>query len=130
MQKISQNSKILKNDGHFWNPHPQISLKQFSNIWEHVVYFFLLCRGVQKWLRIFAKQILKKKMVSFFYILQLPHNVISNSEKLTHPTVQYMRVGWFLKSQNGHSSCCAKLLDHEHHGTNLPSPWGQGKGMA
>ena len=25
---------------------------------------------------------------SFFDILQLPHTVISNSEKLTHPTVQ------------------------------------------
>ena len=32
-----------------------------------------------------------KKMVSkvFFYILQLPHTVISNSEKFTHPNVQY-----------------------------------------
>ena len=29
-------------------------------------------------------------MVSlFFYILQLPHTVISKSEKLTHPSVQY-----------------------------------------
>ena len=28
------------------------------------------------------------KLVSlFFYILQLPHTVISNSEKLTHPSV-------------------------------------------
>ena len=31
----------------------------------------------------------KLKMVSFFVdILQLPHTVISNSEKLTHPIVQ------------------------------------------
>ena len=36
----------------------------------------------------------KKKIVSlvFFDILQLPHNVISNSEKLTHPTVEYMLI--------------------------------------
>ena len=26
----------------------------------------------------------------FFDILQLPHSVISNSEKLTHPTVQHL----------------------------------------
>ena len=25
----------------------------------------------------------------FYYILQLPHTVILNSEKLTHPTVHY-----------------------------------------
>ena len=30
----------------------------------------------------------KKIKNSFFYILQLPHAVISNSEKLTHPIVQ------------------------------------------
>ena len=32
-------------------------------------------------------------MVSFVFvvdILQLPHTVISNSEKLTHPTMQYL----------------------------------------
>ena len=40
MQKIPKNSKILKNDGHFRIPHPQISLKQFSNIFKNVVYFF------------------------------------------------------------------------------------------
>ena len=40
MQKIPKNSKILKNDGYFRIPHPQISLKQFSNICENVVYFF------------------------------------------------------------------------------------------
>ena len=48
MQKIHKNSKILKNDGHFRIPHPQISLKQFLNICENVVKFFLLCRGVEK----------------------------------------------------------------------------------
>ena len=42
MQKIPENSKILKYDGHFRIPHPQISLKQFSNIWENVV------EGVEK----------------------------------------------------------------------------------
>ena len=35
----------------------------------------------------------KKKIINgqfiFFYILQLPHTVISNSEKLTHPKKQY-----------------------------------------
>ena len=40
MQKIPKNREILKNDGHFQIPHPQISLKQFSNICENVVYFF------------------------------------------------------------------------------------------
>ena len=38
MQQIPKNSKILKNDGRFWIPHPQISLKQFSNFCENVVY--------------------------------------------------------------------------------------------
>ena len=40
MQKIPKNSKILKNGCHFQIPHPQISLKQFSHIFENVVYFF------------------------------------------------------------------------------------------
>ena len=39
MQKIPKNSKLLKNDGHFQIPHPQISLKQFSNICKNVVIF-------------------------------------------------------------------------------------------
>ena len=71
MLKSFKNSKILKNDGHFQIPHPQISLKQFSNICENVVYFFLLCRGLEKWLRIFAKQKIKKKfkMVSLVFLL-------------------------------------------------------------
>ena len=75
MQKIPKNSKILKNDGHFRIPHPQISLKQFLNICENVVYFynFFILNG----------------QFIFFYILQLPHTVISNSEKLTHPSVQW-----------------------------------------
>ena len=38
MQKSTKNSEILKNDGHFRIPHPQISLKQYSNICENVVY--------------------------------------------------------------------------------------------
>ena len=40
----------------------------------------------------FLKTEIKKKIkngqFSFFDILQLPHTVISNSEKFTHPTVQ------------------------------------------
>ena len=31
---------------------------------------------------------IKNGQFSFFDILKLPHTVISNSEKLTHPTVQ------------------------------------------
>ena len=45
MQKIPKNSKILRNDGHFQIPHPQISLKQFLNICENVVYFFYYVGG-------------------------------------------------------------------------------------
>ena len=78
----------MKNDGHFGIPHPQISLKQFSNICKNVVYFFYYVGGWEND-RDFRKKKFKKKlkMVSFFVILQLPHTVISNSEKLTHPTV-------------------------------------------
>ena len=47
MQKIPKNSKILKNDGYFQIPHPQISLKQFSNICKNVVYFFTMQGGEQ-----------------------------------------------------------------------------------
>ena len=46
--KIPKNSKILKNYVHFGISHLQINLKQFSNICENVVYYFLLCRGVEK----------------------------------------------------------------------------------
>ena len=46
MQKQQYN---FENDGHFRIPHHKISLKQFSNICENVVYFFLLGRGVEKW---------------------------------------------------------------------------------
>ena len=35
----------------------------------------------------FRKKKKKKWSLEFFYILQLPHTVISNSEKLTHPSV-------------------------------------------
>ena len=46
MQKIPKNSKILKNYAHFRIPaHPQISLKQFLNIWENVAYFFYYVEG-------------------------------------------------------------------------------------
>ena len=91
MQKIPKNSKILKNDGHFRIPHPQISLTQFSNICENVGYFFYFVggwkndKGFSQNIKFFKK--IKNGQFSFFYILQLPHTVISNSEKLTHPTV-------------------------------------------
>ena len=45
MQKIPKNSKILKNDSHFQIPRPQISLKQYSNICENLVYFFYYVGG-------------------------------------------------------------------------------------
>ena len=47
MQKVPKKSKIFKNEGHFRIPYDKISLKQFSNICENVVYF-LLCMGVEK----------------------------------------------------------------------------------
>ena len=47
MQKIPQNNKILKNDGHFRIPHRKISLKQFSNICKNVVVFFTMFGGGQ-----------------------------------------------------------------------------------
>ena len=56
MQKIPKNSKILKNDDHFRIPHPQISLKQFTNICENVVYFFTMQDGGK------MKDFRKKKM--------------------------------------------------------------------
>ena len=73
MQKIPKNSEILKNDGHFRIPHPQISLKQFSNFCKNVVYFFYYVGGWRKkLLRIFAKQKNLKKIkigqFSFFDI--------------------------------------------------------------
>ena len=45
MQKIPKNSKNFKNDSHFRIPHPQISLKLFSNSWENVVNFFYYVGG-------------------------------------------------------------------------------------
>ena len=38
MQKCNENHKNLKNDGHVRIPHPQISLKQYVNICEYLVY--------------------------------------------------------------------------------------------
>ena len=80
----------MKNDDHFRIPHPQISLKQFSNIYENVVYFL---DSVGGWKSVGAfsqsNSIFKnKKMVSLgSFILQLPHTVFLRSEKLTHRTV-------------------------------------------
>ena len=57
---------------------------------------------MEKCLRFFCSTIKFKKIkngqFSFFYILQLPHSVISNSEKSTHPIV---RVPTWLKSWGG-----------------------------
>ena len=81
--------KILKNDGHFRIPHPQISFKHFQTFAK--IQFFMTMQGGEKVLycRIFAKQFIKKIKNClcrfFFYILQLPPTVILNSEKLTHP---------------------------------------------
>ena len=67
MQKIPKNSKIQKNDGHFRIPHPQISLKQFSNICKNVVYFFYYVGG-GKMIKDFRKTItfFKNKNGQFF----------------------------------------------------------------
>ena len=42
MQKIPENSKILKKDGHFRIPHPQISLKQCSEKLTHPTAYTLV----------------------------------------------------------------------------------------
>ena len=39
---ICKNSKILKNNGNFRIPHPQINLKQFANSCENVVFFLTM----------------------------------------------------------------------------------------
>ena len=36
-----EQQKKLKNDGHFWNPLPQISWKHDVNNWEQIVYLIL-----------------------------------------------------------------------------------------
>ena len=58
-KKIRKNSKILKYDGHFRISHPQISLKQFSNICENVVFLYYVWGG--KMIKDFPKTIKKKK---------------------------------------------------------------------
>ena len=65
MPKIPKNSKILKNDGHFRIPHPQISLKQFSNICKNVVYFFTM-QGGGKMIKDFRKKKNKKGIFLHF----------------------------------------------------------------
>ena len=45
MLKSTKNSKIWKNDGHFRIPHPQIILKQYSNICKNVLHFLLCTVG-------------------------------------------------------------------------------------
>ena len=59
MQKIPKNSKILVI---FEFPTIKLVYNSFLNIWENVVYFFLLCGEVEKLLRIFAKQLNLKKL--------------------------------------------------------------------
>ena len=44
-EKALKNSKILKNDGHFLNPNPQISLKQYANICKIIIYLIWLWSG-------------------------------------------------------------------------------------
>ena len=65
---VRKNSKILKNDGHFRISHPQISLKQFSNICKNVVYSFYYVGG-WKIIKDFRKTIKFKKikMVSLVF---------------------------------------------------------------
>ena len=94
MLKSSKNSKILKNDAHFRILYLQISLKQYLNICENVVYFFYYLGG-RKMMKDFCKTIKKiflNGQFRFFYIMQLPHTVISNSEKLTHPGVTLTKI--------------------------------------
>ena len=69
MQKIPKNSKNLKNDGHFRIPHHKISLKQFSNICENVVYFFYYVGGCKNDLGFSQnKKILKNKYGQFSFL--------------------------------------------------------------
>ena len=65
MQKFPKNSQILKNDDHFQIPHPQISLKQFSNIYENVVYFFYNVGGWKNDKGFLQKKKKKKKNGQF-----------------------------------------------------------------
>ena len=62
----SENSKIFKDNGDFWTPHPQISLKQYANICENIVYLTWLlhgtvCRGAEECQRAEDKTITLKK---------------------------------------------------------------------
>ena len=61
MQKSSKKSKILKNDGHFRIPYPQISSNQYSNICKNVLNFFYYIGG-GKVLEDFCKAIQFKKI--------------------------------------------------------------------
>ena len=89
-------SIILKNDGHFRIPHPQISLKQFS-VFKHLRKCSLFFYYVGGWKndKGFSQKKFKKKLkkvsLVFFYILQLPHTLMSNSEKLTHSIVEVLK---------------------------------------
>ena len=56
MQKIPKNSKILKNDGHFRIPHPQISLNSFQTFAKMQFIFFTM-QGGGKMIKDFRKTI-------------------------------------------------------------------------
>ena len=64
---------------------------QFKTVFKHLQkcsLLFFTMQGGGKIIKDFCKTIKKNCQFSFFVdILQLPHTVISNSEKLTHPTV-------------------------------------------
>ena len=58
--KNPKKHKILKNDGHFRIPHPQISFKHFSNFCENLVFYDYVGGEKVLYCRIFAKQFIKK----------------------------------------------------------------------
>ena len=67
VQNCKKALKVLKNDCHFRIPHPQINLKQYSNICENELYLFYYVGG---WKSVFAKQFnfskFKNGQFSFF----------------------------------------------------------------
>ena len=78
--KNPKNSKILKNDGHF-----QIPQLVFKHLQKCSLFFYFV--GLQGGGKMNKFKKFKMVILGFCDILHLPHTVISNSEKLTHPTV-------------------------------------------
>ena len=67
-----------------------LTLKLVLTVFKHLrkCSFFFTRKGGGKMIKDFRKTIkFKDGQFSFFDSLQLPHTVISNSEKLAHPTV-------------------------------------------